>query len=842
MEPADQSQSGSTPNAGGGGGAESGGRGPALTRWREIWPLPLLVVAFGLFVAGVFMTVATRPAPVFTPALDEAAGLIEAGRYEDAIAALNERVFPYVGRAELPASARARFHTLLARALYGGQRELEFPQRANDENIISQYLAAEKIKAGLDPKDIEALARTYVALGDFDRAKARTRELTEVSARSSLYRLLIDSGRQRTRPDFGDLLLTAEEMLETEGLSEADRVWALARRAEMQTGLGFSSEAINGLLREMPLLVGRSIPGLGELFVMLGRAYYDSGALREAVRELERADRDEMLAESDPARAVARLYLAHVQARTAGDEEQLRQARDGYEGLVQRSSKTEAYLPALLGLAETEAALGSYEASLESYQGLVSELLSREEAPEPSREAVSASLLSRANETESAWRAGGAPHLVELALRYAEEAARLTPLEATPPDVLEMLSRVHESSAHTALGFGPDAAGRRLNLDDLRAIDPGTLQVAKRHLIRGASFARLHADRFVIDDYARYADSLWRSAMLSDAAGDRTQAIDSLTTFAETVQDDARQPEARFRLGQMYQARGEYGVAAEYYEGLIDEQRTSARPGIGQWADQSFVPLAQCYMQDVDEGNDGDALRYLRAAVDGTRGGPDRPEFRQAVLELGNMAFRGGRFAEAIEKFEEVLARGGEHADGAVVRYRLADAYRLLAEEIDRRLEQPMSDRDAGLLSEERAGHLRRAIELFTEVRDELTRRDPRTLTQLESITLRNSSFYLGDCAFDLRSFEEAIEYYNMARSRYPGDPAVLVALIQIVNAYIELGDLRSARTANERARAYYQSLPATVWDDPNLPLGRQDWERWLESNARLSEGLAQGG
>lgn len=845
MEPGEHEGVSSEAVEGGASGRASGGLfSPALTRWRDIWPLPLLVLATGTFVAGVVMTLMTRPAPVFTPALDDAARLIELGRYEDAIAELNSRVFPYVGREELSPAARARFHALLARALYGGQRELPTPHRVNDENIVQQFLSAERLKNELSPEDIEALARTYLALGELDRARDRVRELNETARKAPLYRALIRAGAGRSRPDHRDLLLTVEEMLEQRGLSEADRVWAMARRSEMQLGLGNRGQAINDLLRELPLLVGRDIEGLGELFVMLGRAYYESEAYREAVRELERADRDAMLPESNPARATARLYLAHVEARQAQDEDQLRSARDRYDDLVHRASKTGAYLPALLGLAETEAALGADEAALEAYGALVAEMRARGEVPEPSIETLTESLLARARSRDSQWRGGGGggAHLAELALRYAEIAGELTTLEQTPVEVLAMLSRVHESVAMATLALPADSTGPRLQLDDLRTIDPGTLQRAKRHLIRASSYARLHADRFILDDYSVYADSLWRSAMLSDSAGDREQAIDALSTFARTVPDDARQPEARFLLGQMFQSRGEYTVAAGFYEGLIDEQRSSNRTGIGHWADRSIVPLAQCYILDVDDRNDADAMRLLRGAIDGTRGGPDRPEFRQAVLELGNLAFRGGRYAEAIGRYEEVLARGGEHAEDSLIRYRLADASRLLGEEIERRLGEPMSDRDAGLLSEERARHLRRAIELFTGVRDELGRRDPRLLTQVETLSLRNAYFYIGDCAFDLRSYEEAIESYNMARSRYPGDPSVLVALIQIVNAYIELGDWRSARTANERARAFYQSLPAKVWDDPALPLGRREWERWLDSNAKLSEGIAQGG
>jgi len=67
----------------------------------------------------------------------------------------------------------------------------------------------------------------------------------------------------------------------------------------------------------------------------------------------------------------------------------------------------------------------------------------------------------------------------------------------------------------------------------------------------------------------------------------------------------------------------------------------------------------------------------------------------------------------------------------------------------------------------------------------------------------------------------------------------VLVALIQIVNSYLEMGDMQSARTANERARAFYESLPDEVWDDPYLPMRREDWERWLASTSALA-GLAE--
>ena len=145
-------------------------------------------------------------------------------------------------------------------------------------------------------------------------------------------------------------------------------------------------------------------------------------------------------------------------------------------------------------------------------------------------------------------------------------------------------------------------------------------------------------------------------------------------------------------------------------------------------------------------------------------------------------------------------------------------------------------------MQSERREHLRSAIALFEEVRDGLSAKPAAIRTALEDVHLRNAHFYLGDCAFDLGEHDRAIAYYSASRNRYPRDPAVLVALIQIVNSYVEMGDLRSARTANERARDFYASLPDDVWDDPNLPMGRRDWERWLESSAKLYDDLAQAG
>ena len=110
-----------------------------------------------------------------------------------------------------------------------------------------------------------------------------------------------------------------------------------------------------------------------------------------------------------------------------------------------------------------------------------------------------------------------------------------------------------------------------------------------------------------------------------------------------------------------------------------------------------------------------------------------------------------------------------------------------------------------------------------------------------ERLKLRNAHFYIADCAYDLGDYEAALKLYDRARQRYPRDAASLVAMVQIVNTHMAMGALRRARTANERARRFFASVPDSAWDDPTLPMDREAWERWLDASAALYS-VADGG
>ncbi|MEO1535855.1 MAG: tetratricopeptide repeat protein, partial [Planctomycetota bacterium] len=230
------------------------------------------------------------------------------------------------------------------------------------------------------------------------------------------------------------------------------------------------------------------------------------------------------------------------------------------------------------------------------------------------------------------------------------------------------------------------------------------------------------------------------------------------------------------------------------------------------------------------------ASDLLDAVLRGEAGGVESETFADALVAMGMVRYYRGDYPRAIETLEEAVARAQAPARLLRLRYLLADAYRLEAEAIVRTLgEGAVAPTVARSLNATRESHLLRAIELFAQVRDSGEDVPAARRSATEEVYLRNAHFYLGDCAFDLGEYNDAIRYYGFAKDAYADEPASLVALVQIFNSYLELGDIERARTASERARRFYEQLPDTVWDDPTLPVGREDWERWLDSTYELA-------
>lgn len=790
---------------------------PAAT-WKDAWPLPALAGAVLLLAGGVVAAFLTAPDPDYGAGLAEAQHLVEAQEYQAAIDTLNRRVVPFVGAGVFTPDQVREFHLLVARSIAKGQKEQGLDREENNRAIVEQFTEFEKRGGKLEPADVGLIADALVSLGEVDRATERAASIPDShrDRRVGLYMRLIDRalappGREEERAM--DLLAV---LLDDGGVTPETRLWALARQTEIALNRGFAEEAIARLLRTMPRLINTGSPELGELFLLLGRAYIETGAMDEAGQQLARAA--ELIPQSSVAFAQLQLLLARID-ESRGDQAV---ARDRYVFVLANFEETAELMPALLGLAEVDAALEQFDESVAQYARLVEVIRQGGEHALATPEIVGRSLMGRFADQMSRNDAA-------TALQFGDLAERLFGLDAAPPEVAAGLAEAHRRLAEEVL---PPRRPDDDNLVRLAELDSATQAQVREHLVSAGAYYRAHADRVVVTDSARYAQSLWGAADMFDRAGDLDAARAAFSEYVSAFPGDARQAEAKFRMGQAAQIRGDFEEATTLYRELLAADATS---DLGPYADASYVPLAQTLLLDGDPKNDAEAERLLLTVVNGGVGGTETPHFRSAVFELGQHYYLTGQHERAIERLEEMAARFPEHPRILGVKYRLADSYRRSSAKIDERLKEAMPDSQRQELVATRTDRLHKALGMFDQVRAGLESKEEKRRTALEEIQLRNSYFYLGDCAFDLGDDDLAIRHYDAAKERYPKDPASLVAMIQIVNAHVRQGDLKRAGAANERARRFFESLPESVWDDPNLPMSRRDWERWLGSTVELA-------
>lgn len=794
---------------------------------RASWPLLVLGLGAAALVSGIGIGLMSRPRPDLGVAIGEADRLIERGEYLAAIDILNERVRPLVGEAWVSAEDRGRYHLAVARGVYLGQLELGIREPLNDETVRREYLAAEDAGAALSPDDVVYLCDSYVNLGQEERAHSRVMKLSQSASpqRRTIMRRLVEHELSKASPEFGRAIEVLTSISGDPDMSLEDRAWSLARETEVRLGQGYVGEAVSRLLQGIMRLENAPAGALAELYALLGQAYYELGEYEDGIKQLERAAA--ILGKSEPLRARVETYLGMCEQSMG----LLSEARDRYSATVEWSEGMPWQLASLLGLGETEGLLGRTEEAIDAYAIVVDALLAGQTRPLVTPERVAASLLRQAEDRMAAEEP-------RAALRFVLRAEQLYSLESVPPGVLRTLAEAHRMLAERTIaesaapGLGPAR--------QIESLDPATRETVQRHYVAAGGYFARHAGAVLLGDNEAYADSLWSAALAYDAGGDFERAISTFREYIEGVPDDpgatgrrATRAEARFRLGRAYQARGEYALAADVFAALLSDGELGV--AVGQYGEDSCVPLARCYLADADESNDAEARRLLEEAISGRLGDEGSVYFHDALLELASLHHREGEWVEAVERLNEALERYPDDEAAPVLRYRLADSRRQAAAAIEETLgRQAMPDAEVEALGSAREEHLREALRLFGVVCEELGREDPARMPESRAIALRNACFFLGDCAFDLGDYEAAVRHYEAARERYAQDPASLVAMVQIVNAYVAMGLVDQARAANERARRFYASLTEDAWDDPYLPMSRADWERWLDSTAEL--------
>ncbi len=801
----------------------------AMLRWREVWQAPVLLVAFLVLGAGLAAAMITAPKPDLSMGLTDAQHLMEGHQYARSLKVLNDGVLPNLNKGLTP-EQRRQFHILRAECLYEGQKELNIDRPENNQAIVSEYTEAERLNATLEPRDAVFLTSTLLSLGEIEAAARRAQAMPEEKRddRTALLKRAIDLCIHGAHPEYPRALDLITYLSADPRTGVEDRAWLLGRQAEVLLAQGYTSEAVSKIVRSLPRLDGASSPILGEIHYDLARAYESQNEVEEAVKELDRAA--ELLDSGSPLIPALTLLQGDIYHKKPA----LGSARERYATIVNKYSFSDQLAGGLLGLGEVEAESihgqepgegsepgadsgAAVARSLDSYTRLVDLIHSGGVAGGVTKERIGQSLLARFREQFEGKRPD-----YRKALQFASLGEELFGIDATPPELILALAQVHRKLAEELLSVA--GAGGALSLADA---DPATQREAREHLIRAGEYFRTHAARVVQASSVQYGDSLWAAADAFDRAGDTDACITTFQQFAADFPSDARHPEASFRLAQAYQARGDLDLAAGLYRDLIDSRGHTEQAG--PYADMSYVPLAQTLLSDADPSNDESAENLLLAVVNGSVGGTRTPAFKAALRELGQRYYQTQRYERAIERFEEYLQRSAaEGAPGAAVaagpasgvapadrrtrreeaiRYKLADCYRLSAVAIGASLAAgAMPEGERRDLEKTRSTRLTTAGELYEKVRRGLEAKKHRSA--IEDLYLRNTYFYLGDCAFDLKDYSSAVAHYDAARERYPKEPASLVAMTQIISALLAQGDIKQAEIANQRAKLFYESLP----------------------------------
>ena len=800
--------------------------------WSQVWQLPVLLFGLGLLVIGVYLSLPVQDPNDFHGKLADAGLLLEKNKLEDAEAVLVE---VEARSAEMPASERGYFYQLYGdlnfEKLYKtgviGREGVE-AARPTYERIVEYYGKAEQEGQELPGPSLRHYIRSLVALGKDGRALGLLDGMTgpQAAQRYLIVRDMIEH-RREDRPDVDlDALMPLVERFRKDikaisdpALARKQEVWADGFQASLQMQAGDPQGAITYLLRRIQRLANQGGDGgLAPLMVKLAQAY-------QAIEENQKAEQLYLQAQrridsTDDLNADILVGLGQLAlAQSTGErvEEALEYFRTAEEGYP---SSAGAHISALIGRADCEARLGDHAAAGRYFDLAVRELLDKTRPWDPRRKAAAEAIhtqYERAVDLDDYNRAKG--YLDVLALLQGDHPSNelLVELASTCERIAEQRSEEARADAQRAPGQPPlTAEARRL-----------ANQQAAEYYAKAADYYYRHATQVTVEDNEAHGKSLWSAAVNYDKAQLWDKAIRVYEQFILTRDGDPRRLRAIRNLARAYMANRQYDAALTQFQKLVEDYPRSPETY------SSLVLMAQC--QD-ELGQSQQAIQTLTSVIDDNQAiTPDSGEYRRALIALGKLYHRLGdkdpaKYARAIEVLTEAVQRYGQTGEGPALRFLLADADRRSVPALDKLIASTQSHAARVGLEGERNDRLQQAQVLYNQAINGLeakkiamTKLDP-----VEGLYLRNAYFYQADCAYDRGVFEQAIQLYNTAANNYSNDPASLVARVQIVNAYCELGRFQDAKVANDMARSQLERIPDEAFEDKNLPMTREHWEDWL--------------
>jgi tetratricopeptide (TPR) repeat protein len=780
----------------------------------QIWQMPALLLGIALLVVG---WLAARPEP---PGRDYAAEIsaarqyIAAERFDEATQGLNA-VMPAYDQLEDP--VKIQYHLAWGDAVVHAQRTHGWSKPENHHLIVEHYRAADELGHQLDDQRLTWLSESLIALEKHDEASevASSPKIESPEARQELRRNAL-SASLGADGSTDSVVRALRQFLAEPDLARKHRIWAVARLGEAAIARGEHGEAADLIMRWLQRLDFANADDVGELLIVLGRAQLELGQRQAAERWFVQAQ--PMLDPGDPLQGDALAGLGRIRFQ----EEVITEAHEYFSDAAANYPASNLFVQTLIGKAECEARLGWLDQSLTTYDQAV-EAVGEGRGGADAHDALAVSIREQRE-----WRLAQGEYAT--ALEYLKREQNLASPE-NPPALNLKMAMAHERIAAQMLGEADDS---RTHARRLQALPQSKRIEVADHLEKAGEFYHAHAQQVAQNQPDQYGQSLWSAADCFDRSGLHDRAIKVFEQYREQRPDDPLQLQVSFRLAQAYQAEADFNTAIDLYGELQKKHPKSPE------AYASLVPLARCYLaKGLDYWDQAEHV-LLKVVTDHPALRPESRAYQEALIELGRLYYRRGSvgdYERAIERLSEAVARYGDDAGLPDMLFQLGDAYRKSVIQINQRLREPLPPSERSAFAAERASRLAEAQKAFDRVIKLYEARDDE-LTELQAVYLRNSYFYRADCAYDLGRFQGpggAIELYQLAAKRYEHDPAALIAQIQIVNSYCELGEYQNARAANNKAKWMLERIDDQAFEDPNLPMTRAHWQRWLDWTSELS-------
>lgn len=378
-------------------------------------------------------------------------------------------------------------------------------------------------------------------------------------------------------------------------------------------------------------------------------------------------------------------------------------------------------------------------------------------------------------------------------------------------------------------------------------------KLRKRWRESGRAYARLAEALRTDEEPTRYSEVLWTSAEHFRKGRDFRSALEQLTRFIN-AQPEKRLALALVRRAELLMNLDRLDEALEHLQHVVDNYSTDAA------AFEARYLLGRCHLE---RGEPGQAEQVWRNILDSRSLEPAAREWRLALFSLGKLLYRtaemssegpadstnrqGGASAggpsnrggtawdEAVRRLDEYVKRYPETPEAIEARYLLAKSLQRQGVALRRKLQQAETETNRNELRLAAQNSLGRALDEFLRLRNQLGRRDASNqLDRFGRDVLQSCIFEIAHTRYASGDYEQALASYREAVNRYPDDPQILVAYLQMANCHDRLQRPVEARSMLEQAKIVKQQLPEEAFSSRTTSLTGQEWETWLDRAARL--------